>query len=76
MGAEPCNVTANANHTDDGLFVLTKGIPHGRCRKDHPFPLPNMPMSKARRPFDVPQIGKFYALFRKCFIPYTNKDNL
>ncbi|GIY74068.1 uncharacterized protein CDAR_81661 [Caerostris darwini] len=61
MGAEPCNVTANDNHTDDGSFVLDKGHSPWRMQKRSPLsPLPNMPMSKARRPFDVPQIGESF----------------
>ncbi|GFR10676.1 uncharacterized protein TNCT_522171 [Trichonephila clavata] len=60
---EPCNVTANESCSDEGIFAMDQMPSTWQVekRKD-PLPVPpSSPLSiKARRPYDVPQIGKSY----------------
>ncbi|GFT29891.1 uncharacterized protein NPIL_361161 [Nephila pilipes] len=64
---EPCNVTVKENCTDEGIFEMPSTWQE-RKRKDQLAAAPRSPLNmKARRPYDVPQIGKsgLYYMYSK-----------
>ncbi|KAF8781946.1 hypothetical protein HNY73_012288 [Argiope bruennichi] len=70
---EPCNGTANENCTDEVGFALDKKQPSWQVDKRANIPaVPSSPINiKARRPYDVPQIGKSLA----CILAFLLKES-